>query len=261
MNSSDNSSEDAKLRTESLWVWYRSFPALRGISLSFLRQSVTSLIGPSGCGKTTLLRALNRTLENDPDMRMRGGVFLDGDNIYQPQMEVMELRRRVALVAQEAVPFPLSIFENIAYGPRLCGVRNRDKIAEIVEDALRRAAIWDEVQHRLEAPANQLSGGQQRRLCIARSLATNPEVLLLDEPGAMLDPTATSRIEDLICHLKQHYCLIVVTHNVHQAARISDHTAFLAAGELIEFGATAQLFTRPSDERTDDYLSGRLKGP
>lgn len=247
-----------KLRTDALWVWRGDSPALRGVTLSFPQQKVTSLIGPSGCGKTTLLRTLNRTVENQPGTRWRGHVFLDETDIYGPDVEVIELRRRIALVTQESVPFPLSILENVAYGPRLNGIRKREVIAEIVEQSLRRAAIWDEVRERLDAPAYSLSGGQQRRLCIARSLATNPEVLLLDEPGAMLDPTATGKIEDLISDLKKHYALIVVTHNVHQAARISDLTAFLIAGEVIETGPTAQLFTRPHDERTDAYLSGRL---
>lgn len=258
-STTQGSSESIKLRTESLWVWHGTFPALRGITLGVPKRSVTALIGPSGCGKTTLLKTLNRTLELQPGTRCLGRVLLENHDIYGPDVDVMELRRRVALITQDALPFPLSIFDNVAYGPRLAGTRDSERLAEIVETSLRRAALWDEVQGRLKGGAHQLSGGQQRRLCIARSLATEPELLLMDEPGAMLDPTSTSRIEDLIGELKQFYSLIVVTHNVHQAARISDHTAFLLAGQLVEAAPTAQIFTRPQDDRTDAYLAGRLE--
>ena len=248
-----------RIRTESLWVWYRAFAALKGVSLRIPRGSVTALLGPSGCGKTTLLKALNRTVDLVPGARTRGKIWLDETEILAPRTDVLALRRHVALVTQEALPFPLSIFDNVAYGPRVAGIRDGERLAELVETSLRRASLWEDVQNRLRAPAGQLSGGQQRRLCVARALATQPEVLLMDEPTAMLDPGATSRIEDLIVELKRHYTVVVVTHNVQQAARISDVTAFVNQGELIETAATSELFTRPAHPQTEAYLTGRLE--
>jgi phosphate transport system ATP-binding protein len=220
---------------------------------------VTALIGPSGCGKTTLLRAINRMNDLIPDTRAEGRILLDGENIYDPQVDVVRLRRRVGMVFQRSNPFPKTIFENIAYGLRVNGlVRTRRELEERVEESLRQAALWDEVKDRLHESALALSGGQQQRLCIARALAVRPEVLLLDEPASALDPIATEKIEELIAELKRHYTIIIVTHNMQQAARVSDYTAFLWMGRLVEFNQTEKLFTVPREKLTEDYLTGRF---
>jgi phosphate transport system ATP-binding protein len=219
---------------------------------------VTALIGPSGCGKSTFLRVLNRMNELIENTRFSGTVLLDGQDIYHRQMDVVSLRRRVGMVFQKSNPFPKSIFENVAYGPRIAGIRNRRVLAEIVEHCLRRAALWDEVKDRLHHSALTLSGGQQQRLCIARALATEPEVLLMDEPASALDPVATAKIEDLIFELKNNYTIVIVTHNMQQAARISDLTAFFYQGRLVEMGPTSKIFTRPEQPATEDYITGRF---
>jgi phosphate transport system ATP-binding protein len=232
---------------------------LHEITLSFPQNQVTALIGPSGCGKTTLLRAINRMNDLIPDTRAEGRILLDGENIYDPQVDVVRLRRRVGMVFQRSNPFPKTIFENIAYGLRVNGlVRTRRELEERVEESLRQAALWDEVKDRLHESALALSGGQQQRLCIARALAVRPEVLLLDEPASALDPIATEKIEELIAELKRHYTIIIVTHNMQQAARVSDYTAFLWMGRLVEFNQTEKLFTVPREKLTEDYLTGRF---
>jgi phosphate transport system ATP-binding protein len=219
---------------------------------------VTALIGPSGCGKSTFLRTLNRMNDVIEGTRHTGQIHLDGQEIYSRAMDVVTLRKRVGMVFQKSNPFPKSIFDNIAYGPRVAGVRQRGLLTELVEQCLRRAALWDEVKDRLWQSALQLSGGQQQRLCIARALATDPEVLLMDEPASALDPASTTRIEDLIFELKENYTIVIVTHNMQQAARVSDLTAFFYQGRLIEMGATEQLFTRPGKKHTEDYITGRF---
>lgn len=250
---------EALLRTESLWVWYGPHAALRGVTLEFPLRGVTAILGPSGCGKTTLFKAFNRTLDSIPGTRARGTIWWEGTQVLAPTTDVLSLRRRVALVNQESVPFPLSIFDNVAYGPRVAGDTDPEQLERLVEESLRRAALWDEVRQRLRTPASRLSGGQQRRLCIARALATRPGVLLLDEPTAMLDPGSTARIEDLLGELQRDTMVIVVTHQPQQAARISETTAFLHHGELVEVAPTREFFTRPREPRSEAYLMGRLE--
>jgi len=243
---------------EDLSIWYGPAQAVKRVSLGIPRGRVTAIIGPSGCGKSTLLRAVNRMNDLIPACRVAGRLLLDGEDVYGPRVDVVALRRRVGMVFQKPNPFPKSIFDNVAYGPRLLGVRRRGRLAEIVQDSLVRAALWPEVKDRLRQNALGLSGGQQQRLCIARALAVDPEVLLMDEPASALDPRATSRIEDLIAELRGRYTIVIVTHNMQQAARVSDWTAFLYEGALIEFGATDRLFTKPRRKQTEDYITGRF---
>lgn len=238
--------------------WYGKKQALKKISMAVPPASVTALIGPSGCGKSTFLRSINRLNDLIPGIRHEGDLSLDGNSIYEPSLDVVALRQRVGMVFQRWNPFPKSIYENVAYGPRINGVADAESVDEIVERSLRRAAIWDEVKDRLRTSALGLSGGQQQRVCIARALANQPEVLLLDEPASALDPSSTQKIEELVYELKQELTIIIVTHNLQQAARASDHTAFFYSGELVEFGPTDQIFTRPREERTDAYITGRF---
>ncbi len=252
-----------KMSVENLSVYYRDFRALKEVTLPFYENKVTAIIGPSGCGKSTLLRALNRMNDLIPGHRATGKVLLDGENIYAPGVDVVDVRRRVGMVFQRPNPFPMSIYDNVAFGPRLYGIKSRTMLDEIVERSLRAAALWDEVKDKLNQSGMALSGGQQQRLCIARALAIEPEVLLMDEPTSALDPVATLRIEDLIRELKDQFTIVIVTHNMHQAARISDYTAFLLmneerAGELVEFDITDRIFTQPRDKRTEDYITGRF---
>jgi phosphate transport system ATP-binding protein len=248
----------AKLVLQGVNFWYGVRQAVFDVSLTVPAQRVTALIGPSGCGKSTLLRLLNRMNDLVPGARVEGRIELDGQPLNDPSLEVEILRRRVGMVFQKPNPFPKSIFENVAYGPRIQGIRDRARLAEIVEESLRRAALWEEAKDRLEASALGLSGGQQQRLCIARALATGPEVLLMDEPCSALDPISTSRIEDLIGALSETVTIVIVTHNMQQAARVSDLTAFMLNGHLVEHGGTEDMFTRPSRKETEDYITGRF---
>ncbi len=247
-----------KMEARDLNFWYGKTQALHDIRMVIPERCVTALIGPSGCGKSTFIRTLNRMNEVIDGVRHTGGVFLDGREIYGPGIDVVALRKRVGMVFQKSNPFPKTVFENVAYGPRIAGLRKYGQLAEIVERCLRRAALWDEVKDRLADSALQLSGGQQQRLCIARALATGPDVLLMDEPASALDPASTTRVEDLIFELKQNYTIVIVTHNMQQAARVSDLTAFFYQGRLIEVGPTPQLFTRPEQKETEDYITGRF---
>jgi phosphate transport system ATP-binding protein len=247
-----------KVTVEKLNFYYGSKHALSDVSLSMPQHCVTALIGPSGCGKSTFLRCINRMNDLIDGARVEGRILLDGDDVLGPKVDVVELRKRVGMVFQKSNPFPKSIFENVAYGPRVAGIRGKQVLYEIVENSLTRAALWDEVKDRLNDSALQLSGGQQQRLCIARALATNPEVLLMDEPASALDPASTSRIEDLIFELRDRYTIVIVTHNMQQAARVSDQTAFFYQGELIEAGSTNELFTNPVRKQTEDYITGRF---
>ena len=246
------------ISAKDLNLWYGDFKALKSISLDVGEREITALIGPSGCGKSTFLKTLNRMNDLVPGVRIEGDVRLKGEDIFAREMQLTDLRRRVGMVFQKANPFPMSIYDNVAYGPRTHGIRNRVKLDEIVENSLRSAAIWDEVKDRLKKSALGLSGGQQQRLCIARALAVEPEVLLMDESTSALDPISTSKIEDLAAELKSQYTVVMVTHNMQQAARISDNTAFFLLGELVEFGKTEQLFSTPADKRTEDYITGRF---
>jgi phosphate transport system ATP-binding protein len=238
--------------------WYGKKQALKNISMAVPPRSVTALIGPSGCGKSTFLRSINRLNDLIPGVCHEGDLCLDGNSVYDPALDVVALRQRVGMVFQRWNPFPKSIYENVAYGPRINGVGDATSLDEIVERSLRRAAIWDEVKDRLRTSALGLSGGQQQRVCIARALANQPEVLLLDEPASALDPSSTQRIEELVYELKRELTIIIVTHNLQQAARASEYTAFFFTGELVEFGPTEQIFTRPREERTDAYITGRF---
>ena len=246
------------ITAKNLNLWYGDFKALKDISLDMGEREITALIGPSGCGKSTFLKTLNRMNDLVPGIRIEGDVRLKGQDIFAREMQPTELRRRVGMVFQKANPFPMSIYDNVAYGPRTHGVRSHAKLDDIVERSLRSAAIWDEVKDRLKKSALGLSGGQQQRLCIARALAVEPEVLLMDESTSALDPISTSKIEDLAAELKSQYTVVMVTHNMQQAARISDNTAFFLLGELVEFGKTEQLFSTPADKRTEDYITGRF---
>ena len=246
------------MSTKSLDFYYGDFHALHDISLDFMAHEVTALIGPSGCGKSTLLRCLNRMNDLIPYSRANGEILLDGQDIYDPNVDVVTLRLRVGMVFQKPNPFPKTIFENVAYGLRVNGLKDKGQITERVERTLRQAALWDEVKDRLYDSALGLSGGQQQRLCIARALAVEPEILLMDEPCSALDPIATQKIEELIHELKTSYTIIIVTHNMQQAARVSDITAFLYLGKLIEMGVTDTLFTRPQLKQTEDYITGRF---
>jgi phosphate transport system ATP-binding protein len=247
-----------KLVVRDLDVYYGSFQAIKKASLVMQGQHVTALIGPSGCGKSTFLRALNRMHDLTPGARVEGCVLLDGEDIYGPDADPVVIRHRVGMVFQRPNPFPKTIFENVIYGPRIHGERNRGKLEETAERALRQAALWDEVKDRLNRSALALSGGQQQRLCIARAVALNPEVILMDEPASALDPIATSKIEDLIGQLTEQFTVVIVTHSMQQAARISDYTAFFHLGEIVETGPTDQIFTHPREKRTEDYITGRF---
>lgn len=251
-------SSNVKMHTSGLQFYYGDFKALHDIDLTFEQNQVTALIGPSGCGKSTFLRCLNRMNDLIPISRVEGAIFLDEENIYDSGVDVVELRRRVGMVFQKPNPFPKTVFENVAYGLRVNGVKDRDFLDEKVEQSLRQAALWDEVKDRLQDSALGLSGGQQQRLCIARALAVEPEVLLMDEPASALDPIATQKIEELIHILKRQYTIIIVTHSMQQAARVSDVTAFFYMGRIIETGATEIMFTRPRNKQTEDYITGRF---
>lgn len=250
--------EQIRIRTQDLDLYYGNFRALRAISLDIIAHRVTALIGPSGCGKSSFLRTLNRMNDLVPGARVQGKVLLEGKSIYDPTVDVVDLRKRVGMVFQRPNPFPMSIYDNVAYGPRIHGERRKPILDELVESSLRRAALWDEVSDRLNRSALSLSGGQQQRLCIARSLAIKPDILLMDEPASALDPISTAKIEDLIRDLRKSYTIVIVTHNMQQAARISDYTAFFLSGELVEYGPTGTMFTNPSDQRTEDYITGRF---
>ena len=246
------------IEARGLNLWYGPNHALKDISVAVPAHEITAFIGPSGCGKSTFLRTLDRMNDLIPNVKITGEVDFNGENIYAPSVDVTWLRSRIGMVFQKANPFPMSIYDNIAYGPRTHGVRNRAKLDEIVERSLRSAAIWDEVKDRLKKSALGLSGGQQQRLCIARALAVEPEVLLMDESTSALDPISTPKIEDLACELKDRYTVVMVTHNMQQAARISDNTAFFLLGELVEYDATEKMFSAPRDKRTEDYITGRF---
>ncbi len=246
------------IATDRLSLWYGETMALEDVSVEVPDRKVTALIGPSGCGKSTLLRCFNRMNDLLPGCRIGGKVVFHGRNIYENGSDPVTLRRRIGMVFQKPNPFPKSIYENVAYGPRVHGVRDRDELDRIVEVSLRRAALWDEVRDRLSRPAASLSGGQQQRLCIARTLAVEPEVILMDEPCSALDPIATAKVEGLIDELKKQYCVIIVTHNMQQAARVSDCTGFMYLGRLVEFGETVQVFESPKNELTENYITGRF---
>jgi phosphate transport system ATP-binding protein len=244
------------IETQDLFVYYGSTAAVKGVTITIDSNHVVAFIGPSGCGKSTLLRCFNRMNDLVPGARIEGEVSFQGTNLYAPDVDPIEVRRRIGMVFQKPNPFPKSIFDNVAFGPRINGFRG--DMGDLVEKSLRQAALWDEVKDRLHASALSLSGGQQQRLCIARALAIEPEVLLMDEPTSALDPIATQKIEDLIFDLRQEYTIVIVTHNMQQAARVSDQTAFLYMGDLIEFGPTDRLFTTPTEERTEAYITGRF---
>ena len=246
------------MTAKDLCLWYGENQALKNIDMSIPQKSITALIGPSGCGKSTFLKTLNRMNDLIASVKITGEVCYNGRNIFDKDVDVNELRRDVGMVFQKPNPFPMSIYDNIAYGPRIHGIKSKVGLDEIVERALRDAAIWDEVKDRLKKNALGLSGGQQQRLCIARALAVQPQVLLMDEPTSALDPISTSRIEELALQLKEKYTIIIVTHNMQQAVRISDNTAFFLLGELVEFGKTEDLFSQPRDKRTEDYITGRF---
>ena len=246
------------ITVRDLCLWYGNHQALKDISVDIPEKSITALIGPSGCGKSTFLKTLNRMNDLVPDVKITGQVKYKGIDIFEPSTDVNELRRQIGMVFQKPNPFPMSIYDNIAYGPRTHGVKSHAKLDDIVERSLRGAAIWDEVKDRLKKNALGLSGGQQQRLCIARALAVEPEVLLMDEPTSALDPISTSKIEELALQLKEKYTIVIVTHNMQQAVRISDNTAFFLLGELVEFGSTETIFSQPADSRTEDYITGRF---
>jgi phosphate transport system ATP-binding protein len=257
-------SNGLKMAAQNLNLYYGDFKALEDITLEFPSQKITSLIGPSGCGKSTLVRCLNRMNDLIDTCKVEGEVTLDGDNIYQTNYDVIDLRRRVGMVFQRPNPFPKSIYENVAYGPKLTGLKDKGKLDAIVEDSLKRAALWDEVKNILKESGQNLSGGQQQRLCIARVIAVEPEVILFDEPCSAIDPVSTQKIEDLMAELKKNFTMVIVTHNMQQAARVSDFTAFMLVeeqgepGRLIEYGDTNVIFTNPDDERTERYITGRF---
>ena len=247
-----------KIQVSKLKLYYTEHLALNKVSIDVAKNSVLALIGPSGCGKSTFLKTLNRMNDLIEGVRIEGEVLLDGENIFHPDVDVVHLRKRVGMVFQRPNPFPMSIYDNIAYGPRIHGLRNKAKLDEIVESSLTRAALWDEVKDRLKTSAMAMSGGQQQRLCIARLLAVEPEVLLMDEPCSALDPISTMKIEELVSELKKEYTIVMVTHNMQQAARVSDSTAFFLMGEMIEQDKTDTIFTRPRHKRTEDYITGRF---
>ncbi|HIQ32380.1 MAG TPA: phosphate ABC transporter ATP-binding protein [Methanothermococcus okinawensis] len=250
--------EKVKMETKNLNLYYGDFHALKNINLPIYENRITALIGPSGCGKSSFIRCLNRLIDLVPNARVEGKVLLDGKNIYDEDVDVVELRKRVGMVFQKPNPFPMSIYDNVAFGPRIHGIKDKETLDEIVEWALKKAALWDEVKDNLKKSAFELSGGQQQRLCIARAIAVKPEVILLDEPTSALDPISTQKIEDLMVELKRDYTVVVVTHNMQQASRVSDYTAFFLMGELIEFDKTEKIFLNPSRKETEDYISGRF---
>ncbi len=249
---------NVKLETEKLNLWYGSNQALVDITMKYFENRVTALIGPSGCGKSTLIRCFNRMNDVIEGCRVEGKIFFDGTNIYDEDADPVEIRKKIGMVFQKPNPFPKSIYENIAYGPKIQGLKDKKKLDEIVENSLKGAVLWDEVRDRLHESAMGFSGGQQQRLCIARALAIEPEIILMDEPCSALDPIATAKIEDLINELKQKYTVIIVTHNMQQAARVSDYTGFMYLGKLIEFGETDQIFENPKEELTENYITGRF---
>ena len=249
---------DPVIEIRDLNLWYGSTQALFDVNMDIARQSVTAIIGPSGCGKSTLLRCINRMNELIDGTKVQGHLVLEGQDIYHPKVDPVAVRRHIGMVFQKPNPFPKSIFDNVAYGPRLQKIRRRSRLNEIVERSLRDAALWEEVKDDLDKSALALSGGQQQRLCTARALATQPKVLLMDEPCSALDPIATGRIEELIDRLKSHYTIVIVTHNMQQAARVSDRTAFFCLGEMVEYGLTREIFTNPRNQRTEDYITGRF---
>ena len=249
---------DVKMSVKNLDLYYGQKQALRNINMDIHSNAITALIGPSGCGKSTFLKTLNRMNDLIDNVRITGQVTLDGEDIFDKNMDVTLLRKRVGMVFQQPNPFPMSVYDNIAYGPRVHGIKNKAKLDEIVEESLRGAAIWDEVKDTLKKSALRLSGGQQQRICIARALATKPEVILMDEPTSALDPISTTKIEDLMEELKRQYTVVVVTHNMQQAVRVSEYTAFFLVGDMVEYGETKELFTYPKDKRTEDYITGRF---
>jgi phosphate transport system ATP-binding protein len=253
-----NGTNQYVFEVKNLNLWYGKDQALKNISINIKKNEVTALIGPSGCGKSTFLKTLNRMIELVPNVRIEGTILYNGTDIYGKNIVLEELRATVGMVFQKPNPFPKSIFENVVFGPRLQGINNRAQLEEIVEKSLRGVALWDEVKDRLHEPATGLSGGQQQRLCIARCIAVEPDVILMDEPTSALDPISTMKIEELLFELKQKYSIVIVTHNMQQAARSSDRTAFMLSGELVEFEETEKLFTNPKDKRTEDYVMGRF---
>lgn len=250
--------EQIKIKVSDMNLYYGENHALKNINMDIKDKTITALIGPSGCGKSTFLKSLNRMNDLIPNVKITGGIELDGEDIYAPGVDTTLLRKKVGMVFQQPNPFPMSIYDNVAYGPRTHGIRKRNELDEIVEQSLRDAAIWDEVKDRLRKNALGLSGGQQQRLCIARALAVAPNVLLMDEPTSALDPISTSKIEELAMELKEKYTIVIVTHNMQQAVRISDQTAFFLLGELIEYGNTEELFSQPKEKKTEDYITGRF---
>lgn len=249
---------ESKIQVEHLNLFYGKNQALKDVSMNIRPNCITAFIGPSGCGKSTFLKTINRMNDLVEGVRIEGKVYVDGEDIYQPKVDTTLLRKKVGMVFQQPNPFPMSIYDNIAYGPRIHGIKNKAKLDEIVEESLRGAAIFEEVKDRLKKSALGLSGGQQQRLCIARALAVSPEVLLMDEPTSALDPISTLKIEDLMQELKKKYTVAIVTHNMQQAARVSDDTAFFLVGEVVEFDSTDNIFSRPKDKRTEDYITGRF---
>jgi phosphate transport system ATP-binding protein len=250
--------KDDKIIIKNMNLYYGDFQALKNINMNIKQNSITAIIGPSGCGKSTLLKSLNRMNDLIEGLRIEGDILLDGENIYDENFDVNLLRKRIGMVFQRPNPFPMTIYDNVAYGPRVHGIKDKKKLDEIVERSLKSAAIWDEVKDSLKKNALRVSGGQQQRICIARALAIEPEVLLMDEPTSALDPISTAKIEELIQELKKNYTIVIVTHNMQQAARISDYTAFMLRGELIEYGKTEEIFSVPKDKRTEDYITGRF---
>ncbi len=260
MNSftSNYQSDQIKIKIENLNVYYENFHALKNISLNIANRQITAFIGPSGCGKSTCLKTINRMNDLVENIKVSGSILIDGENIFSSKTNIILLRKKAGMVFQTPNPFPMSVFDNVAYGPRLHGIKNKTDLQEIVENSLKGAAIWDELKNKLKTPALALSGGQQQRLCIARTLAVKPEILLMDEPTSALDPVSTLKIEDLMIELKKKYTLIVVTHNMRQATRIADQTAFFLNGELVEFGNTIDMFQKPKKECTEKYITGRF---
>ncbi len=262
-NISGSADQDIKMQIENLSIFYRDFRAVSDVNMKIYAQKITAIIGPSGCGKSTLLRSFNRMNDLVRGSRIEGQVYLDGEPLYAPNVDVVDVRRRIGMVFQRPNPFPKSIYDNVAYGPRLYGIKRKSQLDEIVEKSLILAALWNEVKDKLHQSGLSLSGGQQQRLCIARAIAVQPEVILMDEPASALDPIATLKIEELMQELKKNYTIVIVTHNMQQAARVSDYTAMMMidnqrAGTVIEFDETTKIFTRPSDKRTEDYVTGRF---
>ena len=246
------------ITVKDMCLWYGEHKALKNVNIEIPEKSITAFIGPSGCGKSTFLKTLNRMNDLIPGVKIRGDIRYEGTDIFSKEVDVNQLRKEIGMVFQKPNPFPMSIYDNVAYGPRTHGITNKLQLDEIVENALRGAAIWDEVKDRLKKNALGMSGGQQQRLCIARALAVEPKILLMDEPTSALDPISTSRIEELVMELKEKYTIVMVTHNMQQAVRVSDYTAFFLLGELVEFGKTDDIFSQPKDQRTEDYITGRF---